>query len=414
MGKNHYENSNKTTWYGFYSKSIRYDTRCGYCRKILEELDIAKHDPMFHITMHSKNIDCDSLTDKRIAYLNYNTFTFQVLSSDRKTPRLVHPPKASARDNGLLVVEMPETDEYCISISPKALMSAYNKYFSFTMKVGDEPVIVNGGKPIYYKGETIISCFETGKASSFKFVAHTKENSDTEVKNNDLNSNIITISINIYERIRTQSQYAQQSQCVQQASNDMDYNVDYDNVTTDTSDNGKWYYAADSDNTNTLDGVSSSTSGVSSRVSGASSTSGASGVSGVSVSSDVFSGRTEQGSTYIPTINAVKTSDKFSLIDGFTVTIQLIYVDRSKQNIHIVPFEKIAQVQQHILRDQHRLLVSNATKIHPDITINVDNAIAKTTNVSTKQPIEQSKILTTDLSDDLSTDLSDDFVTDFD
>lgn len=202
VGKQNYHLQDKTQWYGFHNIPTRQDTRCGYCYSKLKELGLATD--MFQLDKELLGkIDCDSITDQRIASIAFQGYGFQVVSFDKSTPYLVHPSKANDRQKGLLVVEMPSMAEYCVNITR---LGSTDNYFTYQMKIGDREVIVNNGEAIYYKSSTNISSFETGTQSNFKFIANTEENK-SQINMGGLNSNIITIKISEYKRIRPEPVY---------------------------------------------------------------------------------------------------------------------------------------------------------------------------------------------------------------
>ena len=202
IGKNNYNLAYNTNWYGFYNKPISQDTRCEYCYQHMKLMGFENE--MFALQTHGSRIDCDTLYDKRLTTLSYNNFEVSVVSPKEDIPFLVHPAKESVRNNGILVLEMPETQDYAINIAPAFSRGGRSEnhdfYYTFEMSVGSKKVVINDGSPIYYHCKTTVFGFQSGAGQNFRFVANTPGNGAASTDLVD--SNIITIKLNKFRRNR--------------------------------------------------------------------------------------------------------------------------------------------------------------------------------------------------------------------
>ncbi len=197
VGRNNHNLSANTNWYGFSNLPISKDTRCEYCFRHMKILEL--HRNMYELVNTGTPFDCDSMSDPVMMMLEAGGFRFQVTTQDRNTPFLIHPQSGASRREGLLIVEMPEKTKYAITINPqvKELNLNKNMYYSFEMKVGDRPVIINGGNPTYYRDLSTVHGFDVN--NSFEFTA-VDPTADTET----LHENLITINVICYRRTNGQ------------------------------------------------------------------------------------------------------------------------------------------------------------------------------------------------------------------
>lgn len=342
-GKNNHRNSHKTEWYAFYNKPVSKDTRCSYCYNNIKQHGHLDARSMYKYTGVIDMIDCDSLYDMDIAGMQFKKFNFKITNIDSNTPRLVYPPKAHDRENGLLVVEMPETDEYMVHIEPPSDIYGFltGNYYTFEMYVGGRKVIVNNDMKIFYNSKIRISGFETGKLSNFKFVADTANGGNSSAP---VNSNIITIKITEYKKIST-------------------HRRDVALFNNQPSDNYVDYLTS---SYRSMDRANCSTDSF-----------GLTGNNKFETSYSIYNDRTESGNKYVDNIKTRPTNDEFQHINGFTVTIQLIHVPTPHTNLPIDSpaaieiayidqrIKDIEQEQQQLRELQKKLLLTNSVFVQP-------------------------------------------------
>ena len=380
VGKKNYHLSRSTNWYGVQGVPVYNDTRCEYCAKHMGILDHKDKRPLYPYDSEYGNIDCDSLDDHFVSGMKYKDFVFQIISADGSTPMLVHPNDDPLRVHGVLVVEMPEKQDYMVKIQP-AEQNSYT-YYTFTMKVGDRDVVINNGKKIYYRQAAAVLGFQTGAAESFKFVADTPSNGESKAAG--ANSNVITIRIDKYKnltefnRINFGPALGRHNYLLQPTDSNWrtlglersgssgkprgiskSGFIGYSNQTEEYSHRSlqeksgrvptstheeKWPLrrGESHDEKNMTDNMDL----------------GGSSVTG---------GRTETGNTYTPNVSTTTTTDEFKLEEVITATIKLIHVTGNKYQAAIRP-NKHEQLRaqadllhQQALEEQRRLLEQSAS-----------------------------------------------------
>lgn len=357
VGKKNYDKCLDTTWYGFSDKPISQDTRCEYCYNKMKELNLADTSTrfMYKLVTPSNMIDCDTLSDDSVSAMEYKGFLFKVLNNTQDTPYLVHTPKSNNRLNGVYVVEMPETTDYCIVIDNEKSnrFTDSNIYYTFEMSVGDKKVVINNGQKIYYNGRVVVSGFETGKNNNFIFVAN-KPGVSQESSNQDPNSNIITIKVNLYYR-KYKNTVSYSSRCGLEFGSGRggipEYRGSAGRSNSSSTQGRKKYSKKGAASGKSL----GSTNQHREEEDTETCTDLFSDNPSYGATSSVFNGRTEQGNKYVDKVNTVSTEDTFELYDGFTAIIQLIHVD-SKNSIES-KLEKIKKEQDNLLEQQRMLLL---------------------------------------------------------
>lgn len=193
IGKENYADSSKTNWYGFNPIPISEDTRCEYCYRHMKEID--PYGSIFPLVQTSPRIDCDTILHPVLSMLESDGFRFQVVSQDMKRPFLIHPHRGNERQNGLLCVELPKQSKFAVTIDPQVSEQiGKNLYYSFKMRIGEKEVVVNGGKPTYYRDRTTIHGYSP--TESFEFKAEGKTPNEYETKP----ENLIRIEVTVYKR----------------------------------------------------------------------------------------------------------------------------------------------------------------------------------------------------------------------
>lgn len=197
VGKDNYEDSPKTNWYGFNTVPISEDTRCEYCYRHMKEID--PYMSMFPIGQSPSQIDCDTILHPVLSMLEVNNFRFQVVSQDMKRPFLVYPQRGDERRNGLLCVELPKQSNFAVIIDPQvsSQRGIHVLYYSFKMRVGEKEVVVNDGKTTYYQDRTTIHGYSPTESFEFKAEGKTPNEYETSPEN------LIRIEVTIYKRCGT-------------------------------------------------------------------------------------------------------------------------------------------------------------------------------------------------------------------
>jgi hypothetical protein len=356
VGKCNYNECRRTNWYGFNDKAIAQDTRCEYCTQHMRKLGIANN--MFRIGEHTDIIDCDSITDHRLTSLQFKGVTFKVLSSDSKKPFLVHPESATKRDNGVLVVEMPEVADYIIQLD-QGVQYNNDNYYTFDMKVGDKPVVINNGESIFYKNLTKVTGFKTGSDESFRFVAEEKRGDFANESNiNAVNSNIITIVVKKYKREQPYQLYSNNNwggQSYQSRGQSRGVPAIASSLLIGSSDLESYGSSSAEMMLGSSADVMLGSSANTSRCPTRKLKSADILEVGTRVASAVTGGSTVSGHNQVSKIATQTTTDKFDLKDTFTVTIQLVHVKNSYSSI---VYTKIIDRVQKQLDEQSTLLLS--------------------------------------------------------
>lgn len=370
VGKGNYSLASTTNWFGFVYRPITRDTRCQYCAAHLKMLG---EQNLYGLATHSAEIDCDSITDMTIAGMEHKGFSFGVRSPNGRTPFLVHPEKAAARHQGVLVVEMPEIQDYCVEINPQRNAFDSDKYYTFEMSVGDRAVVINDGRPIYYNGVTKVSGFTTGTNDSFKFVAEKKRAEFAGATGiNDPNTNLITIRIQTFRRER---QYVcpRELQTLRPA-------FQTDRPYRDFSAFGEHPFGAEPHperESEQLPTTNNSTS-FGDRIYVSRKLFGRQGVSDEAVPAATpaaTGGSTISGMQHVNDVSTTTTTDRFVPTSSFAVTIQLVHVDDTRYQKTLVAdhiryateederLRNSARVEQdRILERQRALLLSTEQK----------------------------------------------------
>lgn len=374
VGKRNYGLARQTNWFGFRTRPISDDTRCQYCATHL----LMKGEPnLYALASFSDRIDCDSLDDAGLSKLSSNGFLFGVTSPDENVPFLVHPEKAEARRQGVLVVEMPAVQDYSVFIDPQNTR-VYDKWYTFEMSVGDRKVLVNGGKTLYYNGRTKVSGFSTGSSDSFRFVAEQKRADFAhEAGINAPNTNLITIRVNTFRREQ------KPKPVVFHPMSGWGYETYLNGNTYRGPSDG--YFSNESRSLGSRgEGCPAPASknvkkGIGSGSSAAAAMPGA--FRGPDVEEGPCStgfaaatgGSTVSGHNYVPDLRTESTEDTFVPVDNFVVTIQLIHVgDGRYQEVLRADGNSFAAYQRHLeeqrraeeqrrLAEQNRVLAQQRT-----------------------------------------------------
>jgi hypothetical protein len=291
---------------------------------------------LYSLGSHGPHINCDSLNDDRIAALVFQNFRFQVTTPDGQAPFLVNTESADLRRRGVLVAEMPEVQDYSISIEPKKqpiFGSSADEYYTFEMSVGDRKVVVNNGTLIYYNNKTRVSSFRTGTSESFRFVTEKKRpDFASEPGINAPNSNVITIKVNRFrrERARVFVPPPMHYDSYRGFNDPFDAPVYRGFGNMSLSHNSKGSYGSERESSRGFGG---------SRAFGA-----AAAMSfGDGAADSVTLGATTGGSTvsghrFVSDVSTTSTTDRFVPIDAFTVTIQLVHVEGTRHQAPLRPF----------------------------------------------------------------------------
>jgi len=336
VGKKNYALAHKTFWYGDYKKSVNDFTLCHYCYNRMKDLRF--HQNLYQLKTHSNTIDCDGDSLSMLSQMDFNNFTFKVMSGDddQTTTYNVHPPKSGDRKQGVYIVELPKNTNYFIRIIQNRLSYGDNYestsdrfndgevYFTYDMSVGDKKVesnlINNTGKPIHYRGSVDVKGFT---------------DSDQFLFDNDGNSQVITVTINLFKRLKL--------------NNRIDYNIN-NNDDDDSSDDDEMFNNFLANNIPELAEMKSSNQ-LNRQTS--------------NQTNNQLNNQQTYGTPVKPTNNTRPTVDTFVPINGFTVLIQLIYVNRGNENISLFDqqMKKIEQLQSSMLEHQRKLLLSNSVDL---------------------------------------------------
>lgn len=324
VGKRNYHLSSATNWFGFNDRPISRDTRCQYCATHLKMIGEAN---LYGLASHSSQIDCDSLDDAVVSKLDYNNFLFSVRSPDGQTPFLVHPEKADARRHGVLVVEMPEVQDYAVEIDPRRSAFDADNYYTFDMSVGDRKVVINDGRLIYYNGKTKVSGFTTGTNDSFRFVAEKRRGDFAgESGINAPNTNLITIRVQTFRRERPRRLFMEPQPVYRSfGSRGFSYGSEYESE-RESLPRGFSFRS------NSLKKKSGS------RASAAAASDGAEesfdGSPDFGSAPAVTGGSTVSGHQHVSDVSTTTTSDRFVPTGNFVVTIQLVHFESDRyQNL---------------------------------------------------------------------------------
>jgi hypothetical protein len=150
---------------------------CSHCHTLDYKQSSSDPSPKMSISEHQR-VCCDVLKDES----NYTVKSegFQVSLSvqhDPATKKLVKLSADTARARG---VELKSEAGFAAFVAPTCCPYQINvrdtngeKFEIESIKVGNEPVIVNDGRRIFYSRTTTISSFKTGTDRSFLFVSDT-------------------------------------------------------------------------------------------------------------------------------------------------------------------------------------------------------------------------------------------------
>jgi hypothetical protein len=390
VGKKNYHLSKNTNWYGLQGVPVYDDTRCEYCVRHMSRLNLRYGRQPFPYDSEHNSIDCDSLSDYAVSGMRYKDFVFQIIAADGSTPMLVHPEDQTLRDHGVLVVEMPEKQDYMVKIQPVE-QNSYT-YYTFTMKVGDRDVVINNGKKIYYRQAAAVLGFQTGATESFKFVADTPSNGESKAAG--ANSNVITIRIDRYKnvtefnRISFISTPGNRSHLYPPGSNWRSLGLEGSGKPRGISKSGFIGYSSRGEEYSHRSLQEKSGREPTQEEKWPLRRGEAHDEENMELSSSsVTGGRTESGNQYTPNVNTTTTSDEFKLEEVITATIKLIHVTGNKYQAVIRP-NKHEQLRaqadllhQQALEEQRRLLEQSAstTSIKNDNSCDKKNDNSDTT-----------------------------------
>lgn len=160
-----YKNYGNQPWYKFAGISASLDTRCAYCKSIIERSDPERARTL-ECLERSKftSIDCDSIKDKKLSAAVDCFLTVQFTNRTETVPFLPNPAYRALRRHGVWVINAPAQSDYQFTIQS----NNPNHWFTYEAVVGDRRCNVNGGVPLYYKS-TNVRGFEPG-GNPFTFV----------------------------------------------------------------------------------------------------------------------------------------------------------------------------------------------------------------------------------------------------
>lgn len=198
-----YTNYGNRPWYKFANVSAVIDTRCSYCKSVMDCLDPVRSATMERLEKSKfTSIDCDSIKDRKFSGVTDGYLTVQFTNSIQTVPFLPNPTYKDLHRHGVYVINMPEKSGYRFNIE----LVDTSHWFTYQATVGSRQCIINGGIPLYYKN-TIVSGFETGTHNNFVFIAdnnianiNSVNNVNYELKSTPGNSAVIKIQYSIWKK----------------------------------------------------------------------------------------------------------------------------------------------------------------------------------------------------------------------